>query len=247
MKPSGQSVILSFTAELPYGQLVMKWKYVCSGSACGKDVYGGDVYHEVTRVDLDAETSDLWSQKVDRSSMPPGHCQVSELNAGPACQVPGPLCTSFVPILGGNPSFRVSSMNTRTTRLKVHHFITDARSRCHTSACNPRATALFSQQIVNFLVSCLSPGRRWYAGLAEHLAPASTDKTVDSRSWIQCQPSQPAFQISPCFLLMSSFHFCSNVLSRKSLNPRGGLFLQQFRFSLKNWGVHMTHFKVIIQ
>lgn len=92
--------------------------------------------------------------------MPPGHCQGSELNAGPACQVPGPLCTSFVPILGGNPSFRVSSMNTRTTRLKVHHFITDARSRCHTSACNPRATALFSQQIVNFLVSCLSPGRR---------------------------------------------------------------------------------------
>lgn len=56
------------------------------------------------------------------------------------------------------PSFRVSSGNTRTTRLTFHHCVADARSRCHTSACNRRATALFSQQIVTFWSPALGQG-----------------------------------------------------------------------------------------
>lgn len=58
MKPSVNQLFYLLWQNCPMANLLRN-ENVCSGSARGKDVYGGDVYREGTRVDLDEETSDL--------------------------------------------------------------------------------------------------------------------------------------------------------------------------------------------
>lgn len=214
-----QSVILSFMAELPYGQFVMKWECHCSGVAKGRVAM---FTSEGTRVISGWWRKPLRSQSEGWTmSTPQALSTKDQLDAGQQWS----LVLAVPPLSpSGIPSFRVSSVGPGPARLKVHHFITDAGSRCHPPACSKEADCFVQPTDSCPPGPCLSPGSGEMQDWQSTRPPASGQNCWLQKLESNVSPPHPAFQISPCFLLTFSFHFCSNVLSLRRVKPKGWTF-----------------------